>query len=104
MPSHSGNEMAAKLALVPARHVSPKIWRIPYLQLIIQQFDRDTGQLTLMFPSSGMQVFIEGRGLEKLDELIENRQAKAVYMFDEAAHHPVSNDTAVVTEIRIEQS
>jgi len=93
-----------KLLLVPARHVSPETWRIPYLQVILQKLNRDTGQLCLMFPTSGMKVFIEGRGLEQLDELIELRSVKSVHMFDEAIHHPVGNDAAIVTKITVEQS
>jgi len=64
--SHSA-ERPAKLLLVPARHASPKTYRIPYLQIMLHEFDRETGQLCLMFPGSGRTVFIEGRGLEQLD-------------------------------------
>jgi len=101
--AHS-DDKPAKLLLVPAHHVSSKTLRIPYLQLIIHELDRDTGQLCLMFPSSGMKVFLEGRGLEELDELIDTRRVKSVHMFDEAIHHWTGNDVAVVTNITVEKS
>lgn len=98
-----GDEMPAKLLLVPARHISAEQWRIPYLQLIVQRFDRDTGQLSLLFPSSGLSVFLQGRGLDELDELIDQRRVMSVHMFDEALHHPVGNDAAIVTDMVIEE-
>lgn len=92
-----------KLALVPARHVSPERWRIPYFQTILQRFNRDTGQLSLICPASGYIVFIEGRGLAELDELIDQRRAVSVHMFDDAIHHPVGNAAAIVTNIIVEE-
>ena len=88
---------------MPARHVSPERWRIPYFQTILQRFNRDTGQLSLICPASGYIVFIEGRGLAELDELIDQRRAVSVHMFDEAIHHPVGNDAAIVTNIIVEE-
>lgn len=97
------NNPPNKLLLVPARQVSAKTWRIPYLQVMVQEFDRETGQLCLMFPVSGMTVFLEGRGLEELDDLIERRSVKSVHMFDEALYQPVGNDAAIVTQITVEK-
>lgn len=99
--SHS-DEMPAKLLLVPARHASPKTYRIPYLQIMLHEFNRETGQLCLMFPGSGRTVFIEGRGLEQLDELIDKRQVKSIHMFDPDIHSPVGNGGPIVTKITVE--
>lgn len=86
---HRSAEAPTKLGLVPALHVSPEVWRIPYLQVMLQCFNRDTGLLRLMFPGSGVTVLIEGTGLEKLDDLIEERKVRSIHMFDPAIHRPV---------------
>lgn len=91
-----------KLDFVPAKQ--EECWRIPYLQTIIHRYDPKTGQLCLMFPSSNVNVFIEGRGLKQLDDLIEVRSVKTVTMFDEDIHQPVAEDAPIVTNIRFEQS
>ena len=96
-------EVAHKLLLVPSGASQAETWRIPYLQTIIQRYDRQNGQLCLMFPSSELTVFIRGRGLQPLDELIDSRKVKSIHMFDEAVHQPIGNDVPVVTEIIIEQ-
>lgn len=93
-----------KLLLVPSRASQAEIWRIPYLQTIIQRYDRLNGQLCLMFPSSELTVFIRGRGLHQLDELIDSRKIKSVHMFDDSVHQPIGNDVPVVTDIVIEQT
>ena len=97
-------EVAHKLFLVPSRASQAETWRIPYLQTIIQRYDRLNGQLCLMFPSSELTVFIRGRGLHQLDELIDSRKVKSIHMFDEAVHQPIGNDVPVVTDIVIEQT
>ena len=99
--SHSSTP--TKFALVPARHVSPERWRFPYFQTIIQKFDRTTDQLCLMLPASGYIIFMQGRGLDELDELIEQRQVVSVHMFDESIHHPIGNDAPIVTNILVEE-
>ena len=58
-------EVAHKLLLVPSRASQAETWRIPYLQTIIQRYDRQNGQLCLMFPSSELTVLIKGSGLDK---------------------------------------
>ena len=97
-----GGANAQKLLLVPAGGAEQ--WRIPYLQTIVQRYDPQGEQLCLMFPSSDMTVFIEGRGLAELDQLIEERKVRSVHVFDEAAHQPVENDAAIVTSIKVETS
>lgn len=92
----------AKLMLVPA--AGGEIWRIPYLQTIVQRYDPRGEQLCLMLPSSNMTVFIEGRGLAELDQLIEERRVKSVHVFDPDVHPPIGNEAAVVTAVRVEQS
>lgn len=99
--SHTG--MPTKLALVPAQHVSAERWRIPYFQTIIQRYNRTTGQLSLICPATGYIVFIEGWGLDELDELIERREVASVHMFDEAIHQPIGNDAPIVTNIMVEE-
>ena len=101
MREYDGNR-PGKLLLVPAG--GAERWRIPYLQTIVQRYDPQGEQLCLMFPSSDMTVFIEGRGLAELDQLIEERKVRSVHVFDEAVHQPVGNDAPIVTGIRVEQS
>ncbi|MEM6933598.1 MAG: hypothetical protein AAF526_08415 [Pseudomonadota bacterium] len=100
---HHDGTAPSKLVLVPARHVSSERWRFPYLQTIIQRYDWESGQLSLILPSSGYIVFIQGRGLDELDELIDRRQVASVHMFDDAIHQPVGNDAPIVTNIIVEE-
>ena len=93
-----------KLLLVPSEASQAETWRIPYMQTIIQRYDRLNGQLCLMLPSSELTVFIRGRGLQPLDELIDSRKVKSIHMFDDAVHQPIGNDVPVVTDIVIEQT
>ena len=97
-------EPVPKLLLVPAMAAGAETWRIPYLQTIVQRYDRQSGQLCLMMPSSELMVFIEGRGLDQLDELLDNRRIRSIHMFDETIHRPIGNDVPVVTNISVEQS
>ena len=57
-----------------------------------------------MFPSSELTVFIKGRGLDKLDALLDSRKVKSIHMFDDAIHQPIGNDVPVVTDIVIEET
>ena len=97
-------ETVTKLLLVPAHAANPEIWRIPYLQTILQRYDRQGGQLCLMFPSSDLMVFFEGRGLDQLDQLLDSRRVRSIHMFDPDFHHPVSDDLPIITKISIQQS
>ena len=82
----------------------PKTWRISYIQTINQQYNRQTGELCLMAPSSGMMVFLEGRGLQELGHLLSERRVSLVCAFDPSVHQPIGNDAVAVTAIRVEKS
>lgn len=90
--------------LVPAKGVAEPVRHIPYLQPITIEHHPDTGQLCLMCHSTGMTVFLEGRGLDELASQIAEKRVKSIHVFDEGVHQPVGNETPIVTSIRVEQS
>lgn len=92
------------LKLVPAYATGEPVRQIPYLQPITIEHHRDTDQLCLMCHSTGMIVFLEGRGLEALADLIAEKRVKAINMFDDEQWPALDNEAAVVTAIRVEQS
>ena len=92
------------LELVPAVAAeNPEIWKIAYLQAINHRYNRQTGTLCLMVPNSGLQVFLEGRGLRELSDEIAERKVKTVRMFDPDIHQPIGNDAPIVTSITVEK-
>jgi len=89
--------------IVPTFSTGEPVRQIPYLQPITIEHHRDTDQLCLLCHSTGMTVFLEGRGLEGLGDLIAEKRIKAVYMFDPNLHPQPNNDAAVITNITVEQ-
>lgn len=92
------------LKLVPLDESGEPERYIPYLQPITIEHHPDTGQLCLLCHSTGMKVFIEGRGLAELADQIAEKRVKAVHVFDAVEHSKTSNSTAVVTKISIEKT
>lgn len=97
-----GSVMGFKL--VPARATGEPIRQIPYLQPITIEYHRDTDQLCLLCHSTGMTVFLEGRGLQGLADMIAEKRVKAVFMFDPELWPQPDNETAVVNKISVENS
>lgn len=90
--------------LVPATGAAEPVRHIPYLQPITIEHHPETGQLCLMCHSTGMTVFLEGRGLDDLADQIAEKRVKSIHVFDPATHAPPENDAAVVTQITVEKS
>lgn len=90
--------------LVPAMHTGEPVRQIPYLQPITIEHHRETGQLCLLCHNSGMVVFLEGRGLEELADLIAEKRIKTIVMYDPTQWPQSDNGAAVVTKITVEQS
>jgi len=90
--------------IVPTFSTGEPVRQIPYLQPITIEHHRDTDQLCLLCHSTGMTIFLEGRGLEELGDLIAEKRIKAVHMFDPELHPQLENDAAIVTGITVEQS
>ncbi|MBN9890570.1 hypothetical protein, partial [Salipiger abyssi] len=95
---------AMNLKLVPALATGEPVRQIPYLQPITIEHHRETDQLCLLCHSTGMMVFLEGRGLEELADLIAEKRVKAIFMFDAALWPQPDNEAAVVSKISVEQS
>ena len=92
------------LKLVPASSSDQPTWQIPYLQPISIRLDPDKAQLCLICHSTDMTVFLEGRGLEDLADLISEKRVRSIHEFDAAAHHPIGNNTPIITKINVEKS
>ena len=90
--------------LVPAAHTGDPTTHVPYLQPITIEYHPMTGQLCLQCHGTGMLIFIEGRKLEELGDLIGGKQIKSIRMFDQSKYPPPENDKPVVTNIRIEKT
>ena len=91
------------LKLVPATHTGEPVRQIPYLQPITIEHHRETDQLCLLCHSTGMVVFLEGRGLAELADLIAEKRIKAIFMFDAARWPETGNDEAQVSKITVEK-
>lgn len=100
-PWRTGNK-PPKLWLHGAPVGQSQRWRLPYLQTILQRYDEATGQLCLMYPSSRTIVFMEGWGLDELDDLIEDRRVRSVHMFDPEYHYPIGNDVPIISNIIVQ--
>ena len=94
---------ATSLLIVPAIDADPKEWQMSYLQTLNLSRNRATGQICLMFPSSGLMAFLEGRGLEPLPKLLSEHHVKSIHMFDETIHQPVGADVPIITKITMDQ-
>lgn len=88
--------------IVPAHDTGQPVRQIPYLQPITIEHHRDTDQLCLLCHSTGMSVFLEGRGLEELADLIAEKRVKVITMFDQTKWPEPENDAAVVKRIAVE--
>lgn len=89
--------------LVPARSTGEPVRQIPYLQPITIEHHRETDQLCLLCHSTGMTVFLEGRGLDDLADLIAEKRIKVITMFDPAQWPKPDNEAPIVTKITAEQ-
>lgn len=95
----------SNLKLVPASHTGEATRYIPYLQPITIEYSPDTGLLCLICHGTEMMVFLEGQGLEELADLIGEKRARSIHVYDPAKHTPPpDNQAAVVTKIIVEQS
>ena len=90
--------------LIPALSAGEPVRQIPYLQPITIEHHRDTDQLCLICHTTGMTIFLEGRGLEELGDLIAEKRIKTVYMFDPALHPQPDNNQPVVAKITVEDT
>lgn len=95
---------AASLKLVPLPRGGQTVRYVPYLQPMTIEYSPDTGLLCFICHSTGETVFLEGRGLEELADLLAERRVKSIHVFDATAHPQPDNQTAVITQITIEQS
>lgn len=95
----------SNLKLVPASQTGETTRYIPYLQPITIEYSPDTGLLCLICHGTAMMVFLEGRGLEQLADLIGEKRARSIHVYDPAKYaQPPDNQAAVVTKITVEQS
>ncbi len=94
----------ANLKLIPLPRSGQTVRYVPYLQPMTIEYSPDTGLLCFICHSTGETVFLEGRGLEELADLLAERRVKSIHVFDAAAHPQPDNQTAVITQITIEQS
>lgn len=92
------------LKLVPLDDSDEPERHIPYLQPITIEHHRHTGQLCLLCHSTGMKVFIEGRGLAELADQIAEKRVKSAHVFDAGRYPPPKNEAAVVSKITVEKS
>lgn len=92
----------ANLKLVPAKASGEPVRMIPYLQPITIEYHRETEQLALLCHSTGMTVFLEGRGLEELGDLIAEKRVKAIYVFDPVVYEKPNNESPVIDKMCIE--
>lgn len=97
-----GSVMGFKL--VPTISTGEPIRQIPYLQPITIEYHRDTEQLCLLCHSTGMTVFLEGRGLQELADLIAEKRIKSIVMFDPDLWPPPNYEAEIVSKITVEQS
>ena len=95
---------AASLKLVPLPQQGQPVRYIPYLQPMTIEYSPDTGLLCFICHSTRETVFLEGRGLEELAELLAERRVKSIHVFDAATHPTPDNQAAVVSKITVEQS
>lgn len=95
---------SATLKIIPIAGKGQPVRYIPYLQPMSVEYSPDTGLLCFICHSTSETVFLEGRGLEELAELIAERRVKSIHVFDAAKSPVPDNQAAVVTKITIEQS
>lgn len=88
--------------LVPADSSDEPEWQVPYLQPITTRYDRKSGLLCVLCHSTGMTIFVEGRGLKELADQIAEKRVKSIHVFDPAKHGKPDNDADVVIKISIE--
>ena len=94
---------AASLKLVPIHGQGQPVRYIPYLQPMTIEYSPDTGLLCFICHSTRETVFLEGRGLEELADLIAERRVKSVHVFNAATQPAPDNQAAVITNITVEQ-
>lgn len=96
---------APKFKIEPALSSGQPIRGIPYLQAITTEFHPQSGQLCLICHGTAMMIFIEGRGLEKLADLIGEHSIRTISVYDPERHtSPPDNQQPVITSITVEKS
>lgn len=93
----------AHFRLIPTVASGEKAVFIPYLQAISMEIDRGATQLGLICPSSGHVIFIEGRGLNELANLLSAREVRAIHVHDPKEDDAIAGNKPVVTSIRVER-
>lgn len=86
----------------PAASVEP-VRFVPYLQAITLEWHQRTGQLCMICHSSGELVFIEGRNLDGLAELVSDKRVKSLHVHDAKEHGPIAPDAPVIMALRYER-
>ena len=92
----------AHFRLVPTVNSGEKAVYIPYLQAMSMEIDRSVTQLGLICPASRHIVFIEGRLLNELANLLSAREVRAIYVHDPAEDGEIAQSKPVVKSIRVE--
>ncbi|MCB1466203.1 MAG: hypothetical protein KDK08_03430 [Rhizobiaceae bacterium] len=91
------------LQLVPPAASSEPVRFIPYLQAITLEWHKRTGQLCMICHSSGELVFIEGRHLDGLAELVSDKRVKSLHVHDAKEHGPIASNAPVIVALRYER-
>lgn len=76
-------------------------YEISYFQNWVIRYMGDW-MIGILCPSTSTNVFIEGRNLGNLRQLLRQRRVEAIYEYHPDRHGPLPNDAPVVTEIRVE--
>ena len=79
-------------------------WNIPYMQNIFTRHDPQSGQVGLLCPSAGINVFIDGTGLDLLGDLVAQKKVHSIHQFDPTRYHPPGENEPVITGVKVEQS
>ena len=96
---------APSFKIVPAISSGMPTRGIPYLQAITTEFYPQSEQLCLICHGTAMLIFIEGRGLEKLADLIGERCIHTISVYDPEKHTSLpDSQQPVITNITVEQS
>ena len=86
------------IRFVPAGGPDQRIRMLSYIQIIDQELHGDATQLALQFRTSGVVVFIEGKGLDGLSEQISEKRVQSVHVYDPETDGP--EPETVVTKLR----
>ena len=93
--------MVRDLKLCPSPEEGEPVRFIPYMQAITLELSPDGMQLALLCHTSGHVIFMTGRGLADLADLISAKRVQSVHVWHGPRDGPVPD--AVVTAIRVER-